>query len=102
LPGPQSSADFVNAAIGLASISEGLALGKVYLKQPFTLPGLAQPENATLAVVKYVGQLVDQKVVEAARCAEVICRQVASRPLAKANKVGSIFGKEFRVDAGKI
>ena len=52
--------------------------------------------------MKYVGRLVDQEVIEAARFAKVGGRQVAGRPFAEAQKAGCFFGKELRVDAFEI
>ena len=102
LPSPQPRAEVVNAAVGLAGISEGFALGELDLQQPLTPVGLAQSDRATLAVVKDMGCLMDQEIVEAARRAEVFGRQVAGRSFAEAEKVGRVVSQEFPADAGEI
>jgi len=61
----RSAAQQANSAICLAGISEGLAFSVVDLQQPLLLPRLAQPNGAALAVVKNMGHLVNQEVVEA-------------------------------------
>lgn len=102
LSGPQPLAELVNTAVGLAGISEGFAPGELDFQQPLTPPGLAQSDRATLAVVKDMGCLMDQEVVEAARRLEVFGREVAGRSFAEANKLGRVGSQAFRADAGKI
>ena len=91
----------VNAAVSLAGISEGLAFCVVDLQQPLTPPGFVQPNGLAFAVVKNMGHLVHQEVIEAPRGVEVFCREVAGRLLAQSNKVGGIVGKDFCLDAGE-
>src|SRR5205085_4866121 len=48
--------------IGLARVSERLALAEIDVEQPFLGSRFSKADGATLAIVKYVGSLVDDEV----------------------------------------
>jgi cation diffusion facilitator family transporter len=82
MAGDRGTAEFEDAAVGLAGVRERLALDEIDVQQPVASPDFGQSDRPPLAVVKDMRRLVYHEIVKTTHRSEVFRGHVAGRLLA--------------------